>query len=97
MLIFTETKHKSMKIKIEKKESISTFTEVELPYYTKSNCHFFKIYSDKHCIKITELKGYESISIQDAGLAIGHSDVISNEAEFKKSFRRISNIIKSRV
>jgi hypothetical protein len=86
-----------MKIKIETKKTTVSYKEIELPYYTGSICHFYKIYSQDDAICVTDLSGHESISIQRASLALGNKNNKSNEKEFKKAFNKISKILKSKI
>jgi len=86
-----------MKIKIESTKTVVTHKEIELPYYSKSICHFYKVYSEKHCISVTDLTEHESICNQDSSLAFGSGNKKSNEAEFKKAFDRISKILISKI
>jgi hypothetical protein len=86
-----------MKIKIETKKTTVTYKEIELPYYTKSSCHFYKVYSADNTICVTDLGGHESIGIYNSSLALEHSNNKSNEKEFKKAFDKITKILESKI
>ena len=86
-----------MKIKIETSKKVTSYKEIELPYYSKSICHFYKVYSEKHCISVTDLTEHESIGIHHSSLALGSDNKKSSEAEFKKAFDRISKILISKI
>ena len=86
-----------MKIKVETKKTTVTYKEIELPYYAKSNCHFYKVYSPDNTICVTDLGGHESIGIYNSLLALEHSNKKSNEKEFKKAFDKITKILESKI
>lgn len=81
-----------MEIKIKK------FTEeavqITLPHYRKSSAHVFKIYSEEHCIVVTDLKGHYSISQVHSGLAFNSSESVEcTEEEFNKVFNEVKQIM----
>lgn len=70
--------------------------EIALPCYMKDPAHFFKVFSDKQCIMITEMNegGNHAIRIEDSYMAFGSDkNQVSNEEEFNAAFDRISKIL----
>lgn len=86
-----------MNIEIKTIKQVTTSKFVELPYYTKSNCHFYKVYSSTHCVCVTNLEGHYSISIIDSSIALGSSNKESNESQFKKGFEKVLKAISSEI
>jgi uncharacterized protein YpbB len=82
-----------MKIKIT--ETLTREVEIELPSYKKSNCHFWKIYSEEKAICVTNLEGYYEIGEQTIQVALKSGDEESNEEEFNEAFERIFNKLKN--
>lgn len=79
-----------------KKEIIEKIN-VELPVYTKSECHNYMVFSDgfkDRCIQICTLKNAEAIGICHAGLAFDSPpEVNSNEQEFKDALMKVLDVI----
>lgn len=83
-------------IKITTRTLLEDVKEISLPCYVKDTAHFYKVFSDKQCLCVTEMHegGNHSIKIEDAYLAFSsaqHEE--SNEQEFKAAFKRISEIL----
>lgn len=85
-------------MKIEIKESVTKCVEIELPYYAKKGCHFFKLYSEKNCLKVCDLEGHESIGVSHAGIVfIDNENKDSNEIEFREAYERVNKTLKSKI
>jgi hypothetical protein len=86
-----------MKVEIKSIETTTISKSVKLPYYTKSNCHFFKVYSEAHCICATDLDGNYGIVVIDSSIALKSDHKESNETEFKVGFEKVLKIISSKL
>jgi hypothetical protein len=82
-----------MKIKIETSRKVTSYKEIKLPYYSRSICHFYKVYSETHCISVVDLTEHESIGIQQSSLALSSENKKSSESEFKKAFDKINTLL----
>ena len=83
-----------MKITVNK--TVPQEVEIELPHYRKSNCHFWKIISDKTCICVTILSGKVSIDNSITPMiGIQTADTESTEQEFNEAFHRALSEINS--
>lgn len=77
-------------IEIETKQIVTKKVNISLPFYSKTNCHFFKATSDKQSYCIHE--GMDSCSIEQrfhVSLCFDSSNEPSNEQEFNEAFERI--------
>jgi hypothetical protein len=81
-----------MKLKLT--ETITKEVEIELPYFSKSACHFYKVYSDISCITVCTLDGNLEISQAASSLAFrdGHTEA-SNEHEFDLAYENVMNAL----
>jgi hypothetical protein len=86
-----------MKAEIKIKEVITTYKFVDLPYYSKSNCHFYKVYDVEKCICVTNLGSHESIAIHHSEMGLNPDLTESNEKEFKEAFDKITKILESKI
>ena len=80
-------------IKIKRNVVSETEFEITLPYYTKDNCHFFKIYSESKCIKVYDIEPYGcGISIEHSSLAFSSDNIEKcTEAEFLDAYNTVKN------
>ena len=85
-----------MKITIKGTKTVATSKTIELPYYLKTSCHFYKIYDADNAICITDLGGHESIFISRTDIALSCADKKSNAKEFEAAFDRISKLLISK-
>jgi hypothetical protein len=79
-------------MKIEIKKEVSEMIEVELPFYRKSKCNYYIVYSDRRCICVCNLEENESImnvTVQCAFL----KTTDCTKKEFDLEYERISNIL----
>ncbi len=58
--------------------------EIELPDYRKSNCHFWKVFSEKTAIQITELGISNGINETYASIAYARGCEDSTKEEFRR-------------
>lgn len=79
-----------MKIKVQKTTVENVELEVEIPFYKKSLCHFFKVYSEEKAIKVCSLEGYEEIGIVGISTAL-HDTIDCDHVEFQEKY---NNVIK---
>lgn len=77
-------------MKLKFKETITKEVEIALPHFMKSNCHFYKVYSEEKCIQVTDLDGNYQIQQAHSGLAFLDGQVEATAEEFKDAFERVS-------
>lgn len=84
----------TIKIKYEKPREFEEI-EIQLPYYSKDVCHYFKAFSLAKCISITDMEDSYEIGIYHSGLAFGSASKVtkSDKDEFEDAFKRVSQII----
>lgn len=85
-----------MEITITK--STTEKVNVELPYYSKNSCYFFKVIAEDKCIAIHE--GLSHCGIEQwfhSGPAFESGELISNESEFNEAFERLSKRLRGEV
>jgi len=78
-------------MEIEVTKSSTVKVEVQLPYYSKTSRHFFKVLGPDRSISIYE--GTQSCGIEirfHTASCFDESNELSSEAEFKEAFERIS-------
>lgn len=80
-----------MKLKV--KSTVETEVEVTLPAYTKSSCHFYKVYSEEKAIVVCTLNGHHEIGLVSPMNAFHDGHDVSNEEEFNKAFDKIGGIL----
>jgi hypothetical protein len=76
-------------VKLKTQVSHTIEKEVELPYYRKSNCHFWKVIAKDRVIQVTDAIG--SCAIETSvyiGSCLVNSDEDSNEKEFNEAFQK---------
>lgn len=70
--------------------------EIELPAYRKSGCHYYKVFSDEHCIQICTLDFNTSIARHHSGLAYSDKRIEDcSKEEFEENYNKVSELIKS--
>ena len=79
-----ETEQKTIKILID--EVTKKEVEVSLPYYSKTNCHNYKVVSETKCICVTRLFGDNSIAENSAHFGLDPKNKLSNEQEFEDAY-----------
>lgn len=85
-----------MKIKVQKTTVKNVELEVEIPFYKKSLCHFFKVYSETHAIMVCNLQGHEQISILGISLAL-HDTIDCDHVEFQENYDNVINILNKNI
>jgi len=80
---------KTFKLKVQETTKIEV--ELKLPYYSQSDYHFYKIYSETQCIQV--YKGYGDYRIQTATarLAVNGGEIESTEDIFLDAFNYVKN------
>ena len=79
-------------MKIQVKKEVIEYVDVELPFYKKSSCHYYKVYSEDKCIQVCNLEESESIKVV-TNLCAFISTLDSTKEEFDLEFARISNVL----
>jgi hypothetical protein len=59
------------------------------PKFYKTQCHYFKIYSEDKCICVTDLKSDYEISLKHSKLPINIGAVVSTKEEFELYFNKV--------
>ncbi len=80
-----------MKIKFE--EKVQREVEITLPKFVKSNCHFWKIYSEERALQVTDLERAYRIEESYISVALINGTIESSEEEFEEAYARISKIL----
>lgn len=86
-------KNQNMKIEIQK--TVTEFVEVALPIYRKNPCHFYKVFSEEHCVQICTLTDNPAVQVCHSGLAY-HGTTTEDctkeefEAGLKETLERIN-------
>ncbi len=79
--------------KLEVNKTVTETLEVILPLYRKTNAHFYKVFSQKSCIQVTDMgpaSDNNTIQIAHAGMAwVGDSGQESTKEEFDEAYARI--------
>jgi hypothetical protein len=78
-----------MEIRIKK--TVEEKVQITLPYFTKTICHYYKVYSDTHCICVTNLAGYNSIQIHQSSLAFASKYEFCTESEFLDMYNKVND------
>lgn len=73
------------------KKTVEEKVQITLPYFTKTICHYYKVYSDTHCICVTKLAGYNSIQIHQSNLAFGGNYEVCAESEFLDIYNLVNS------
>jgi hypothetical protein len=63
--------------------------EINLPAYYKTSVHYFKIYSEKKCICVTNMNDHYEIGLKHAELPFDVGAEISNKEEFEQGFEKV--------
>ncbi len=73
------------------KKTLEEKVQITLPYFTKTVCHYYKVYSDTHCICVTNLAGYKGVQIHQSSLAFGGNYEVCTESEFLDMYNKVNN------
>lgn len=79
-------------MKLEIKKELIEYVEVELPFYKKSNCSYYKVYSEKKCIQVCTLETSEDIGNVTNRCAFINTEDCTKK-EFDQAYERISNLL----
>lgn len=83
-------------MQIEVNTTTKTVVDIELPYYSKTNCHFFKVLAKDKCIKVYE--GDDACSIEQynfLSISVNTDNQPSDAAEFEAAYERISERLRN--
>lgn len=72
------------------KKTVEEKVQITLPYFTKTICHYYKVYSDTHCICVTVLSGHKSVSVNHSAIAFGGNYEVCTETEFLDMYNLIN-------
>jgi len=78
-------------MEISIKKTLEEKVQITLPYFTRTLCHYYKVYSEDYCICVTNLDGYKAVQIQNASLAFASKYEVSNESEFLDMYNKIND------
>jgi hypothetical protein len=78
-------------MEISIKKTLEEKVQITLPYFTKTICHYYKVYSEDHCIAVTNLAGYKGVQIQQSSLAFASTYEVCTEQEFNEMFNQINS------
>lgn len=78
-------------MEITTKKTVEEKVQITLPYFTKTICHYYKVYSEDYCIAVTNLDGYKGIQIQQSSLAFASTYEVCTEQEFNEMFNLINS------
>jgi hypothetical protein len=78
-------------MKLTTKKTVEVEITLTLPYFTKTICHYYKVYSEDYCIAVTNLAGYKGVQIQQSSLAFASTYEVCTEQEFNEMFNLINS------
>lgn len=86
-----EVRSRITKVKVKK-------VKIELPYYTKSNCHWYKIIDEKTVIQVcfmSHMTEHNHISFTNINQALEENKTTENE--FLKAYNKVLNQIHKHI
>ncbi len=78
-------------MEISIKKTLEEKVQITLPYFTKTICHYYKVYSEDYCIAITNLADHKGIQIQQSSLAFASTYKVGTEQEFNEMFNKVNS------
>jgi len=85
-------------MKIQITESTEKTIEIELPAYRKSICHYYKVYSNEHCIQVCDIDSSTSIARYHSGLAYSDKRIEDcSKEEFEENYNKVKDLLQSLV
>jgi hypothetical protein len=78
-------------MEISIKKTLEEKVQITLPYFTRTLCHYYKVYSEVHCIAVTNLDGYKGVQVQSSSLAFASTYEVCTEKEFNEMFNKVNN------
>lgn len=89
-----------MEIEVKSTTTKVKKVKIELPYYTKSNCHWYKIIDENTVIQVTymgsSLSNWNN-SIQFSTIESALQDKKTTENEFLKAYNKVLNQIQKHI
>jgi hypothetical protein len=64
--------------------------EINLPAFYKTRIHYFKIYSEKKCICVTNMNDHYEIGLKHGELAINADAILCTKEDFEQAFNEVS-------
>jgi len=87
-----------MKIKFKKTVTEVEEVDVELPIYRKDICHYYRVFSEDHCVKVCTLKEWEEISVNPFSNAFsGNTSEDCTSEEFYKALTTVTELLQSKT
>jgi hypothetical protein len=77
-------------MKLTIKKTTEQEVEINLPAYYKTSIHYFKIYSEKKCICVTDFIDNYEISIKHAELPFNVDAIVCTKEDFEQAFNEVS-------
>lgn len=79
-------------MKLEIKKELIEYVEVELPFYKKGICHWYKVYQEDRCLRVCDLNNHEEIGLINNDCAFMSTEDCTKE-EFDQAYEKISNLL----
>jgi hypothetical protein len=76
-------------MKLTIKKTTEQEVEINLPAYYRTGVHYFKIYSEKKCICVTDMNDHYEIGIKHAELPFNADSIICTKEEFEQGFNKV--------
>lgn len=73
------------------KKTVEEKVQISLPAFTKTICHYYKVYSEDYCIAVTNLADHKGVQIQQSSLAFASTYKVCTEQEFLDMFNKVNN------
>lgn len=89
-----------MEIEVKNTITKTKKIKIELPYYSKSICHWYKVIDEKTVIQITLMSYTDSNwnnSIQFSSVEMALSNKKTTEKEFLKAYNKVLNQIQKHI
>lgn len=81
----------TVKIQVHTNTVVTEVKEITLPYYSKSNCHFYKVFNESQCISVTTLPTHRAIDVVHSELAFNNKEC--TEIEFQLAFKKVAKYL----
>ena len=73
---------------------------IELPYYTKSSCHYYKVIDEKTVIQVTRMSSnrfFEHNMISFSSLGVALKEKKTTEKQFLNAYNKVLNQIQKHI
>ena len=77
-------------MKLTIKKTTEQEVEITLPAYYKTNIHYFKVFSEKYCICVTDMNEHYDVGIKHAELPFNADAIICTKEDFEKAYNEVS-------